>query len=160
MEAKSYDTANIHVQRLFKDILAGIQRIEETVSERIEPIKKQLDKNSEYEYVIKYGLEGFRNKILNSQKEKQAFNPQTWEAQLVQKEPSLKFPHRKILEYLSRQYDYENNKFKEVNFSSIVRECKVGKNRALQYLRFLERKGMIKQRNDGYRVWYKIKNDC
>ena len=51
---------NLQVQRLFEDILIGINRIEKSVSEKIEPVQKYLEEKNEYDYLIKYGLEGFR----------------------------------------------------------------------------------------------------
>ena len=146
-------TGNSQIQKLFEDILVGIQY----VMEEIKPIKKQLEMNSEYDFIIKYGLEGFREKIIKSNKENLTFNPQTYIMQLIQKEPLLRFPHRKILEFLARQYDYEKKAFKEANFSTIVKECKIGKNKAGEYLKLLGEKNLIRRRDDGYRVWYRLK---
>ena len=81
---------------------------------------------------------------------------QAWLIQVIQKNPALRFPHRKILDFLSRQYDYEKKEFQEVNQSTLVRECRLGKNMAKEYLRDLEVKGLVKRRSDGYRVWCRI----
>lgn len=158
MESEDYAEANSDIQSLFKDILLGIERIERVVTEKIEPVRKQLEQRAEYDLVVKYGLEGFKDKIIKSCNEKTAFDPQAWVIKTIQKDSSLRFPHRKILEYLSRQYDYEKKAFKEANHSAIVKECRIGKNKASKYLKHLEGMGCIEKRHDGYRVWYRIKN--
>ncbi|MDA2933576.1 hypothetical protein MYX82_04465 [Acidobacteria bacterium AH-259-D05] len=73
----------------------------------------------------------------------------------------LRFPHRKILDFLLTQYDFSKNEFKEVHFSRLVREARLGKNKAKSYLSLLEQKGYVKQRNDGYRKLFSIlQGDC
>ena len=39
----------------------------------------------------------------------------------IRDNPGLRFPHRKILEYLAQQYDYERKDFREIYHSTIVR---------------------------------------
>lgn len=75
---------------------------------------------------------------------------------LIIQAPAQRFPHRKILEYLAQQYDYGEKAYVEVNMSRIVKECRLGKNRAKEYLDCLESKGLLVKREDGYRVWYRI----
>ena len=113
-----------------------------------------IEKNIELDYSIKYGLERFKKKLFKTIK--QTINPQACLHQVVQKNPELRFPHRKILDFLSKQYDFEKREFREVNLSTIVRECKLGKNIAGEYLKDLEGKGLVKRRSDGYRVWFRI----
>jgi len=43
-----------------------------------------------------------------------------------------------------------------MNLSAIVRLCRLGKNRVHEYLRDLEVRGLLKIKEDGYRVWYKV----
>ena len=140
--------------KIFLESLFG--RIDKTVSEKLEPIRKLLEERREYDFVVKHGLEGFRNKILKAHNEKLEFHPQAWLLLVLQKNPELRFPHRKILDFLSRQYDYEKKEFQEVNLSAIVRQCRLGKNKAAEYLRDLEEKELLRRREDGYRVWYKV----
>jgi len=105
---------------------------------------------------VKYGLEGLKSRILESENKRRTFDPQSFIIGVVQKNPELRFPHRKILEFLAGQYDYEKKQFKEVMFSTLVKECKLGKNKAGDYLEDLENQGLVKKRSDGYRVWYRI----
>ena len=156
MKEGCYIEGNMPVQSIIQDILTGIQRIEKTISEKLDPVERYIEKKNEYDYVLKYGLEGFRERIIKSSKKNNENDTQEWLIHIIQRNPSLRFPHRKILEYLSKQYDYEKKRFKEVNFSTIVKECRLGKNRAGEYLELLEEKGIVKKRKDGYRVWYKL----
>ena len=68
------------------------------------------------------------------------------------KDPTLRYPNRKILDFLIEQYDYQEGKFREVHFSRIVKECRLGKNKAGEYFEFLVERGYVKRRDDGYRV--------
>ncbi len=68
----------------------------------------------------------------------------------------LQYPHRKILDFLTGEYDPANKRFKESHFSRLVKEARLGKNMAKEYLGLLERKGYIERRTDGYRKYFKI----
>lgn len=159
MQFKIYPTDALQARSKIEEMLERVKKIEENLSESIEPIRRHLEERYECNYVVRYGLEGFRERVVRLYSEKRAFNPQAWLFQVIQKNPELRFPHRKILEYLSRQYDYEKKEFREVNLSAIVRQCRLGKNRVHEYLRDLEGKGLLQRREDGYRVWYKITID-
>ena len=81
----------------------------------------------------------------------------TW-IRKISADNELTFPHRKILEFLLNQYDYQTQQFKEVHYSKLVRDARLGKNKAKAYLDFLTAKNYIEKRNDGYRVLYKLCN--
>ncbi|CAB1062171.1 hypothetical protein D1BOALGB6SA_6947 [Olavius sp. associated proteobacterium Delta 1] len=59
----------------------------------------------------------------------------------------------KILNHLAAQYDFNKGIFMEVDFSKLVKECRIGKNKAKDYLDLLVKKGRIESRSDGYRVY-------
>lgn len=71
-------------------------------------------------------------------------------------ELGLKHHHKKILQYLWQQYDYEKGEYREVHFSALVKECKLGKNNAKSYLDELMDKGIVVSRSDGYRTFYRL----
>ena len=75
-------------------------------------------------------------------------------------DPDLRFPHRKLLDFLVGEYDYNKDQFEEVNFSRLVKECKVGKNKAQGYLSVLEQKGFVVRRDDGYRIFFRIRAEA
>jgi len=74
----------------------------------------------------------------------------------IRNDKDLRFPHRKILEFLLGQYDFEKKEWREVNFSRIVREARIGKNKAKSYLTLLETKGYVEKREDGYKKWWRV----
>jgi len=78
---------------------------------------------------------------------------------LIRQDKSLRYPHRKILDFLIEQYDYQKGKFREIHFSRIVKECRLGKNKAKEYLDYLAEKGLIDSRSDGYRKFYGVRAD-
>lgn len=143
-------------QQLTQDTTLRLKRIEDAILVLSDQFAKHLEDKKEQEYLLNYGLVGFREKIVQSFKEQKAYNPLNLLLQVIRKNPDLRFPHRKILEYLAQQYDYREKQYHEVNHSTIVRECKLGKNLAKKYFNDLEAKGLIARREDGYRVWYRI----
>lgn len=103
--------------------------------------------------VFNAGLEAYRGRLLTETRA----SPANALLARIQRDSELRFPHRKILEFLSQQYDFAAQEFKEVFFSEIVRNARVGKNRAGRYLSLLERKGLVEKRHDGYRLFFKIR---
>lgn len=96
------------------------------------------------------GIHGYRDRIISDYKAR-CPNPLPFDK-------TLGHPHKKILEYLSDKFDHPSGKFNEVNFSKIVKECRLGKNMAKGYLDTLVEKGYLCRRDDGYRVWYCVDN--
>jgi len=68
----------------------------------------------------------------------------------------IRHPHRKIMEYLIGEYDYEMQEFKSVHFSKLVKETKIGKNMANSYLQDLKDKKYIECWTDGYRTFFRV----
>jgi len=77
--------------------------------------------------------------------------------ELIRTDPDLRYPHQKIIHYLLNQYDYEIKQFRKVYFSKIVKETRIGKNKAKEYFSLLIEKGLIERSTDGYKVFYQIK---
>jgi len=69
----------------------------------------------------------------------------------------IRYPHQKIIHYLLDQYDYQTKHFKKIYFSKIVKETRIGKNKAKEYFSLLIEKGLIERSTDGYKVFYQIK---
>jgi len=76
--------------------------------------------------------------------------------QKVRSDSELRYPHKKIMEKLIGNFDYSTREFKERTFSQLVKDARLGKNKASSYLADLENKGLIQQRSDGYRKLIKI----
>ena len=154
MRGGTFQQGEARVQQLFEQVILTVQRLEHALSDQLEPIRKDAEQRSEMDFVVRHGIEGFRRKIETAYEQQAAFNPQAWVAQIVQKDPSLRFPHRKILEFLARQYDYQEKRFKVVNYSRIVKECRLGRRRAKGYLQELGTKQVISRSTDGCRIFY------
>lgn len=115
-------------------------------------IKEQVESQS---YIFNHGIFGYKERILNEVKD----SPIERLYRKIRNDVSLRFPHRKILEYLFSLYDYDTNSFKEIHFSKIVKECRLGKNKAKEYLEYLIQKRLVSYRTDGYRKFYWIRDD-
>ena len=133
-----------------------MDQLEKTIEERTKKLKENDDKENEINQLLKYGIEGYKKKILENYKTENSQNPENQTTIKIRNDPSIRFPHRKIIEYLQQQYDHDKQEFKESNFSTIVKKCRIGKNKAGEYLKLLQEKGYITKREDGYRKWYKI----
>ena len=75
----------------------------------------------------------------------------------IRNDKDLRFPHRKILDFLLDQFDFSKNEFKRIQFSKLVKGARVGKNMASNYLSLLEQKGYVEKRSDGYRTFFNIR---
>ena len=69
---------------------------------------------------------------------------------------SLRPAHRRILDYLSQQYDRGGQGFQEIPVSKLVREAGVAKHRSGEYLGLLEELGYVEQRAEGRRRWFRL----
>jgi len=136
-----------------------ISSIENIIQENAELLKKSIRKGEEGHFFINHGIEGYKEKILNELKVSEKSNIKEKLLSTFCNDTTLRYPHRKILDFLIEQYDYQKGKFREIHFSRIVKECRLGKNKAKEYLEFLLKKGLIEYRTDGYRKFYKIKVD-
>jgi len=84
-------------------------------------------------------------------------NPLAYNNRHLRHDKDLRYPHLKILDFLDGEFDSTKNEFKEVHFSKLVKESRVGKNMAKSYLSLLEQKGYIQKRSDGYRIFFKLR---
>lgn len=78
---------------------------------------------------------------------------------VFREDKELRHPHRKLLDALMSLYDYSTGAFGEIHFSNLVRMAGVGKGAAKTYLRFLEEKGFVERRSDGYRLLFRIRDN-
>ena len=136
-------------------ILEKICSIESLVIQNKKMLDENLNINKKHELILSHGIVGYKEKFFGNENQREISEKEKLYAQIRQ-DKSLRHPHKKILEFLIEQYDYEKGVFREVNFSKIVKECKVGKNAAKGYLEFLVERGYINYRTDGYRKFYMI----
>ena len=135
------------------EILEGIERIEDSIG----GIEKTVATGQEVLELFNQGLRLYKENLLKkagiSKRNKHLYE---W-SEKIRNDGDLRYPHRKILDFLSGQWDLSKNQFKEVHFSKIVKEAHVGKSKTNSYLSLLERKGYIQKRDDGYRRFFKIR---
>ena len=141
-------------ENLNAEFLQRLNGIEQTLTQRLEQIEEQLNFGKETFQFFADGLKANRDRYLKAF-ETSNNHLNDWYTK-IRNDKALRFPHRKILEFLLSQYDFQERIFKEVHFSKLVREASVGKNMAKTYLSFLEQTGYVEKRDDGYRVFFKI----
>jgi len=134
-----------------------ILRYQADLSDSIRRIEEKLSHSEDVFRFFSNGLKSYKDKGLQESKESALKLLINSTAERARNDKKLRYPHHKILDCLLNHHDYFNNEFKEVHFSKLVKESRIGKNMAKDYLSLLERKGYIEKRNDGYRVHFRIK---
>lgn len=137
------------------ELIKHLDRVEGTLAHGLDQLNATITLLREPIDFLQSALDAYRKRYL-----KQALHVNKtltkWYARLAN-DPDLRFPHRKIMEYLLTLHNGVTDTFEEAHFSKIVRHCKLGKNMAKGYLTLLERKRYIECRNDGYRVHYRVR---
>ena len=128
--------------------------MERSLIEALRALDTRLESVQPVFQLLSDGLDAYRDRLL---KEDQFSRIRNHVFETVRADTELRFPHRKILDFLLGEYDYTKAEFKEVQFSRLVREARIGKNMANSYLSVLERKALVVRRSDGYRVFFRIR---
>ncbi|MFX1453071.1 MAG: hypothetical protein ACFFCM_19710 [Promethearchaeota archaeon] len=151
--------SKLSTSKELSNLYSKIESIKAILIKNAEMLKESLSIGREHQFLINHGIEGYKRKISNgfNSKERTLIKEKIFE--LIRKDNTLRHPHRKIMNFLIEQYDYGQDKFGEVHFSRIVKECRLGKNKAREYFEFLGEKGFLDTRTDGYRRFYRIKVD-
>lgn len=146
----------IPIRNAESEILQRVAVIERSIREGLQRIEQQLSRGSETFAFYSEALGQYRNRILKEQGEEfqRGIIDRLREKFCLDKE--LRYPHRKILDFLLSRYDFQTGHFQEVIFSELVDGARVGKGTAKQYLTLLGAKGYIVKRSDGYRIYFKI----
>lgn len=133
----------------------GLESISSKIDSLESLIRKSLTFSEAGHALIMHGIKGYAENCRGSLSNQEPAIKEKLNAKIRQ-DRSLRYPHRKILEYMMEQYDFQHNRFREANFSRIVKECRLGKNKAGEYLSLLVERGYLGKRSDGYRIWYRI----
>ena len=139
------------------EILEKLTNIEQAVTCRLGSIEEKLEMAGDAFQIFHDGLKAYRERY---GMDSHLSDPNSVLNRLMHKfrnDKELEFPHRKILDYMISNYQFEKNEFKEVHFSQLVREAHVAKDLARSYLAFLEQKGYIQKRNDGHKIMVKLR---
>lgn len=152
----------IKAKDLNNEILQRVIGIEQTLAQGLKQLEEKIDLGQEVFQFFNDGLKACRERSLK--KLNISINGiSTMELSAkIKNDKELTFPHRKILDFLLGQLDFQTSQFKEVYYSKLVKECRIGTNMANAYLSLLEKKGYIEVRYDGYRKFFKIckKGSC
>ena len=139
------------------EVVARLVRIEELLVTGRQLVEERLRPGQQVLQALDDGLVAYRRRVLaDAHIAERARVLDGWSAK-IRADTGLGFPHRKILEFLASQCDLQMKKFKEVHFSRLVKEARLGKNRASGYLVLLEQKGYVHRRSDGYRTFFKLR---
>ena len=77
--------------------------------------------------MAQFGHNYFTADYIKCNRINEVLNPQTLLFNIIKDNPSLRFPHRKILEYLTQQYDLDSKNFKEANYNKIVKSAELAR---------------------------------
>lgn len=78
---------------------------------------------------------------------------------LLWTDKSIRWPHRRILEFLARQWCFNKREFKEVHQNEIVRQANIARSTIKNHLTVLLEKGLIERREDHGRIFYRINGE-
>lgn len=134
-------------------ILERLDQLERSLVDNLQILESRLAAAEPAMRLFDDGLNAYRTRLLH---ENRLGRIRQELLARISVDGELGFPHRKILDFLVGEYDYSRDEFKEVNFSRLVRECRIAKNRAQGYLSLLEHKGFVVRRDDGYRMFFRI----
>ncbi len=130
-------------------MLKKLEDVEQGIHLKLNQLEDRLKSGEELFQLVQDGLKAHKKRTTESQQVTQLH-------ERIRHDKDLRFPHRKIAEFLTNQYDYHHKHFKEVHFNKLVAQTKIGKNKAGEYLDVLSKKGYIQKRTDGYRNFYKM----
>jgi len=146
----------IKTKVLNNEILQRVIGIENSLTQGLKQIEEKINLGQQGFQFFNDGLQAYKKRCLkNLQISITGVSTMELSA-MIRSDKELKFPHRKILDFLLGQFDFNTSKFKEVHYSKLVRECHIGTNLANTYFSLLEKKGYIEVRDDGYRKFFKI----
>ena len=142
--------------KLLRTILSEISTIKKSLAKESEILSNMKSNTEEQQFLIHHGIKGFKDMVLQNFEKQSKENKISRLYSIFMHDKDLTHPHKKILSYLLEQFSLDKNCFQSIHFSRIVKECRLGKNKAKDYLDLLTQKGFLEKQNDGYRVWYCI----
>lgn len=139
------------------EILSRLSRIEQRLLDGLRNVDEKLDSGKDSFQFFSDGLKAYKDRTLREVGPSGTQLVLNQWAAKIRKDKELRFPHRKILDVLLQHYDFEKQHFKELYFSKLVKEAHVGKHAAKGYLILLEQRGYVQKSDDGYRIFFKVR---
>lgn len=149
IDLKRIEKETVKIYELEKSIL----RIEKKILEIEELLRKEFELQDERNVIMRHGLQGLIEH-LKDQISKHKIDIRHKLFELYRNDTKLRYPHEKILKVLISKYD--GHVFGFMNFSNLVKEAKLGKNKASEYFATLEDLDYIQTRRVGKKHLYKI----
>jgi len=140
-----------------KDIFERVNQLEQVLLNRINRLEELISVGKEGFEFINGGLKVCRDAMLKESQINAPDGPIAIWNKRIQKDKDLRYPHKKIMEALLEQYDYQQSQFKKTHFSQLVKDAKIGKNKANEYLQMLKNKGYVEQEKTPYRTFFRLK---
>jgi len=128
-----------------------LSAVEQSVLSRLERIHVELSRASNAFSFLEDALQTYRERHLSRHTRLLASLFTRTMA-----DSDLRWPHRKILDVLLAHFDYATGQFRQIHFSRLVKEARVGKQPAQGYLQLLATKGYIRCRAERNRKLYRI----
>lgn len=150
------EVVKIETKNLNSKILERFDKLEQVVTDSLQELEDKLNMGEETFLLFNNGLKAYKERHLYDVKVSDSNIVLNKLSEKFRNDKELRYPHRKILEFLLSQYDFDKSEFNEVYFSQLVKEAHLGKNMADSYLSLLKQKSYIQKRTDGYRTYFKI----
>lgn len=131
----------------------SIYRIEKQILQIQELLEKEFELQQERNIIFRYGLEGIKHHF-KEEHSNHKIDVRHRLFEIYRNNTKLGYPHSKILKVLMSKYD--GHAFGFMNFNQIVKEARIGKNKASEYLSLLEELGYILSKRAGKKHLYKI----
>lgn len=153
-----YGVVKIQKDDIKKDIIKRVEKMEEVLTGRFNQLEDKLETGEDTFLLIRDGLKGYKERCLKDIVDTGGTSTIHKWREKARTDESLKWPHKKILDFMIGQYDYQKKQFKEKAFNEIVAGAKIGKNMAKEYLHVLQQKGYVDHKDTGYRHLYQIRD--
>lgn len=132
-------------------------RLEHALVEGFRHVEEKLSPGQETFQLFSDGLRAYKDRLLKEAHVSDSYITLRQLTERIRTDKELRFPHKKILDFLLGEFDPLKSEFREVHFLKLAREARIGKNMASGYLSLLEEKGYVSKRHDGYRKFFKIR---
>lgn len=144
------------VKRSTKKILDQGMQIESINREGFRQLAQALEQDREAVRLISDGLRAHRERHFENTPIPALSNDLL---RLFWTDKSIKWPHRRILDFLAQQWCFTKHEFKEVHQNEIVKQANISRSMIKQHLTHLLDRGLIERREGHGRIFYRINGE-
>ena len=124
---------------------------------KIDALDKKIDTIENFRYLLSYGIDGYKKKVLNRIKRESRDTKIKFIESMFADDPGLNQEHKTILSFLVKQYDLEKGSFMRIPLSSIARTCKLNREKVRKHLNSDAVEWYVKKQTIDGKVTYCIK---